>query len=105
MVVDNIRLATIEEIVAMKIDVVQRRGRKKDFWDLHELLDHYPLSLMLALHEQRYMHDHEEEIILSNFTNFELADEDFNPICLRGKHWEFIKEDIQDAVAEYKKSK
>ncbi|WP_394344986.1 hypothetical protein [Echinicola soli] len=25
----------------MKMDVVQRRGRKKDFWDLHELLNRY----------------------------------------------------------------
>jgi hypothetical protein len=105
LVVDNIRLAAIEEIVAMKIDIVQRKGRKKDFWDLHELLDRYSLSSMLALHKQRYMYDHEEEIILSNFTNFELADEDFNPVCLRGKHWEFIKEDIQEVVAQYIKNK
>ncbi|WP_228448815.1 nucleotidyl transferase AbiEii/AbiGii toxin family protein [Chryseobacterium mulctrae] len=28
---DNIRLATIQEIIAMKVDVVQRTGRKKDF--------------------------------------------------------------------------
>jgi len=60
---------------------------------------------MFALHKQRYIYNHEEEIILSNFTNFELADEDFNPVCLRGKHWEFIKEDIQDAAAQYIKNK
>ena len=30
-IIDNIRLATIEEIIAMKIDVVQRTGRKKTF--------------------------------------------------------------------------
>ncbi len=28
---DGIRMATIEEIIAMKLDVVQREGRKKDF--------------------------------------------------------------------------
>ncbi|GHE31272.1 nucleotidyl transferase AbiEii/AbiGii toxin family protein [Sphingobacterium griseoflavum] len=31
LVVDGIRLATIEEIIAMKVDVVQRIGRKKAF--------------------------------------------------------------------------
>jgi hypothetical protein len=36
--IDSIRLASIEEIIAMKMDVIQRGGRKKDFWDLHELL-------------------------------------------------------------------
>ena len=39
--IDNIRLASIEEIIAMKIDVIARRGRKKDFWDIHELMNNY----------------------------------------------------------------
>ena len=40
-VIDNIKLASIDEIIAMKIDVIQRGGRKKDFWDLHELFENY----------------------------------------------------------------
>jgi len=28
---DGIRMATIEEIIAMKVDIIQRGGRKKDF--------------------------------------------------------------------------
>jgi predicted nucleotidyltransferase component of viral defense system len=36
---DGVRSATVEEIVAMKVDVVMRTGRKKDFWDLHEVLN------------------------------------------------------------------
>ncbi len=99
---DKIIMATIEEIIAMKIDVVQRIGRKKDFWDLHELLPLYDLSTMISLHLQRYPYTHNEKIILENLTNFELADDDFDPICLRGKYWEFIKEDIIDAVKAYK---
>lgn len=98
LIVDEIRMATTEEIIAMKIDVVQRIGRKKDFWDLHELLQKYNLSTMLSLHQQRYPYTHDEELILNNLSNFELADDDFDPICLRGKYWEFIKEDIVDAV-------
>ena len=92
--VDNIRLATIPEIIAMKIDIVQRTARKKDFWDLHELFDHYELNTMISLHEQRYPYDHNEELIKSNFTDFTKADEEADPICLRGKHWELIKLDI-----------
>src|SRR5882757_2959297 len=34
---DGIRISTMDDIVAMKIDVISRGGRKKDFWDLHEL--------------------------------------------------------------------
>lgn len=97
-----IRMATTEEIIAMKIDVVQRIGRKKDFWDLHELLQKYNLCNMLSLHLERYPCTHDEELILNNLSNFELADDDFDPICLRGKYWEFIKEDIVDKVKAYK---
>ena len=100
---DNIRLATTEEIIAMKIDVVQRGGRKKDFWDLHEMLPDFGIAKMLELHEKRYPYNHDKELILRNFINFEFADNDFNPICLRGKHWEFIKEDIENWISHYPK--
>lgn len=95
---DTIRMATVEEIIAMKIDVVQRGGRKKDFWDLHDLLSKYSIDAMLELHKLRYEYSHDRELILKNFTNFVHADEDFEPICLRGKYWEFIKEDIEEAI-------
>ncbi len=95
---DNIRLASIEEIIAMKIDVIQRGGRKKDFWDLHELIESYILHDMLNLHEQRYPYTHDRNLILSNLVNFEIADNDFDPICFKGKYWEFIKADFKDYV-------
>ena len=47
--IEGIRLATVEEIIAMKIDVISRGGRIKDFWDIHELKDDYSIEEMLAL--------------------------------------------------------
>ncbi len=99
---DGIRMATVEEIIAMKLDVVQREGRKKDFWDLHELLTVYGIGEMLELHQRRYPYGHDRNLILENLTNFERADEDFDPICLRGKYWEFIKEDIEEALETFR---
>lgn len=95
---DGIRMAARNEILAMKIDVIQRGGRKKDFWDIHALLPFHEVRSMLNLHSLRYPYTHDEELILNNFVDFTLADDDFDPICLHGKHWEFIKEDITDAV-------
>ncbi len=96
--VDNVRMATIEEIIAMKLDVIQRGGRKKDFWDLHELIDRYSPGQMISLHQQRYPYNHDERIIKTNFVNFENADDDFEPVCLMGKHWEIIKLDIIEYI-------
>ena len=101
--VDGIRMATIEEIIGMKVDVLQRVGRKKDFWDLHDLLPSYGISQMLDLHKQRYPYTHDRDLIIHNFTSFEQADEDFNPICFKGKYWEFIKEDFEGVILKYKK--
>ncbi|HZY79535.1 MAG TPA: nucleotidyl transferase AbiEii/AbiGii toxin family protein [Cyclobacteriaceae bacterium] len=88
------RLATIEEVIAMKVDIIQRKARKKDFWDLHELIESYTLTKMMSLHSRRYPHNHDRRVIRRNFTDFSRADDDFNPICLRGKHWELIKLDF-----------
>lgn len=92
--VDGLRLASIKEIIAMKMDVIMRGGRKKDFWDIHELSDDYSVDEMLDLHQKRYPFTHERNLIISNLTNFKQADEDFEPRCLRGKHWELIKLDL-----------
>lgn len=101
---DGIRMATIEEIIAMKVDVIQRGGRKKDFWDLHDLLDSYSIMQMIEFHEQRYPYTHDKNLIIQNFTNFDQADDDFDPICYKGKYWAFIKEDFEEIILKLKKT-
>lgn len=97
----NIRMASVDEIVAMKLDVVQRTGRKKDFWDIHEIMEDYSLDQMLALHEKRYPYTHDPDLIRQNLTDFRKADGDLNPVCLRGKHWELIKYDLTAAFGGF----
>ena len=96
--IDAIRLASVEEIIAMKLDVIQRGGRKKDFWDLHELMDEYSIDKMFSLHEKRDPYSHDKHLLKKNFTSFDNADGDFDPVCLREKHWELIKLDLIDFV-------
>jgi hypothetical protein len=103
LVIDSIRLATLEEIAAMKLDVIQRGGRKKDFWDIHELIPLVGIAKMLDLHQERYPFTHNRIKILENIVSFESSDDDFDPICLRGNYWELIKEDIEMALEQFKK--
>lgn len=56
---------------------------------------------MLSLHKQRYTYNHNEQLIIKNFQDFTIADEDFDPMCLKGKYWEFIKEDILDFINRF----
>jgi hypothetical protein len=99
---DGVRMATIEEIAAMKIDVVHRGGRKKDFWDLDEILEFYKLSELLNLHRLRHEYTHNTEEILHQLTNFRQADDDFDPDCKKGKVWELIKYYMIEHVDKYR---
>lgn len=100
LVIDGIRLATIDEIVAMKMEIIQSAGRKKDFWDIHEVLDRYPVPRMLELHQQRYPYGHDDDLIIKGLADFSKADIQVDPECLRGKFWELIKLDIVDELAK-----
>jgi len=102
---DNIRFASVNEIGAMKIDVVQRGGRKKDFWDIHELLEVLTVSQLMDLHARKHPYNHDENLILENLRNFSKADNEPDPICLKGKYWELVKLDIVEAVEKYRLDK
>ena len=96
--IQGVRMASIEEIIAMKIDVIQRKGRKKDFWDLHELITTYSVTKILSLHKKRYPYTHEKTVILHNIKNCSTVDNDFDPICLKNKVWQFVKMDLIDFI-------
>jgi len=89
--IDGIRFASAEDVAAMKIDVVSRKGRKKDFWDLDRLLEEFGIEEMIRLHEARHPWDHERSAIIGNLTDFSLADEYPDPECLLDKDWGVIK--------------
>jgi predicted nucleotidyltransferase len=95
LVIDGIRMATIQEIIAMKLEVISGKGRKKDFWDIHALISDYSFKEMLHMYSQRYPYSDQEEQIKLNMVAFDKADYDFDPICMHGKSWELIKYDIR----------
>jgi len=86
----------IEEISAMKLEVIGNSGRKKDFWDMHELLEHLTIEQMIAFHAERYPYSYTKETLINKLVNFQFADDDLTPICLKGKYWELIKEDLRE---------
>lgn len=51
---NGIRFYSNSDVAAMKIQAILGRGKKKDFWDLYELLKHYPLQQLMDWHKQKY---------------------------------------------------
>ena len=95
----GIRLSQLEEIAAMKLEVVGNNGRKKDFWDLHELMERFSWVEMLGFYQKRYPYGYTSEEIINKLVDFKEADYDFDPICMKNKYWELIKLDIEEAIS------
>jgi predicted nucleotidyltransferase component of viral defense system len=104
LIMEGIRFALIEDIIAMKLDVIARGGRKKDFWDIHELIDHYRLDMMIKYYFEKYPYFEVQDVV-KGITNFELADDQDDPVCLKGKAWKLIKLDLEETVEQWKSSK
>ncbi len=99
--IGGVRIADIEDIAAMKLEVISHSGRKKDFWDVHELLDIHSIANLIQLYKEKYPYG-SAEAVLKGLINFHEADEQFDPVCLRGKYWELIKIDLQETVESYR---
>jgi hypothetical protein len=91
----NIRFSSIEEIAAMKFEVIANGGRKKDFWDIHELLETYTLDEMIDFYLKRNPYGYSKDELLVKITDFSNAEDDFTPNCYKEKVWELIKLDFE----------
>lgn len=92
-------IASLNDIIPMKIKAILNRGSKKDFWDLHEILERYSFEEIMDLYNTKFPY---EEInyteIYEKFLFFDKADLENNPDCLKGKYWVLVKEDIKNYV-------
>lgn len=97
--VDGLRIASEKEISAMKIQALtQSEQRRKDFWDIHELLESYTLTELIEWGIQRYPWSVTKESIKDGVERLPLIKDFTEVICLKGKYWEFIVEDLQEEI-------
>lgn len=96
---DGITLWSVEDIAAAKISAITKRGAKKDFYDLAEILKHIPLDSVLSLFEKKYP-SAERFMAMKSLCWFEDADEEPDPISLRKISWEEVEGMVLKAVKE-----
>lgn len=77
-VIDNIRLASKQDIAAMKLNAISGRGSKKDFVDLYFLLKEFTLPEIIEFYLQKYK-DGSKFLVVKSLSYFEDADEFDNP--------------------------
>jgi hypothetical protein len=98
---DKIRMYSSADISAMKIQAILGRAKKKDFWDLNELLHHFTLQQVIDWHKQKYPSQMLAISIPHAITYFVDADESETPVSFKKQTWESVKKGISKAVSDY----
>ena len=96
-----LRIYADADIAAMKVQALLGRGKKKDFWDLHTLLQQYGLKEIIGWHLAKYPDQLLAISIPAAITYFTDAEDSEDPISLQGQTWEGVKASIQKAVRDY----
>lgn len=94
---DGIRLASFNDIAAMKVSAICNRGTKKDFIDIYFLLKIFDIREILSLYLKKYP-DGSEFIALKSLTYFEDAESNPMPQMLVDVDWDTVKTTVSRAV-------
>jgi predicted nucleotidyltransferase component of viral defense system len=88
----GIRVASIEDIAAMKVAAIMGRGSKKDFVDLHEICGRSGLEVVLRAAARKYSY-HGDFLLQAAraLVYFEDAEKEPMPRLLKKISWERVK--------------
>lgn len=99
--IDGIRFFSVPDIMAMKIAAIMKRGVKKDFWDIAELLQYYTVDNFIRYYTTKYP---SQQLLISvpfALTYFDDAEHSEEPISLKGQTWTSVKKFIQQKVNDF----
>ena len=85
----------------MKVQAILGRSKKKDFWDIAELLQHFTVKDFIQFHKEKYSTQNLLITVPQAITFFADAEESEDPISLKKQTWESVQAFIQNKVREY----
>ena len=104
LVIDGIRMLSEKDIAAMKINAItQDKQRKKDFWDIHDIMGTYSIEDMVRFALKRYPWSLKIDKIIDGFKRMPSIDDQPEIKCLKGKFWEFVVEDLLEQIPALEK--
>ena len=101
--IEGIRFFSTEDIIAMKVQAILGRGKKKDFWDIAELLGNYSVADFFRFHKEKYSSQNSLITVPQAITYFGDAEESEEPVSLKGQTWKSVQRVIKGKVREYLK--
>jgi len=95
---DGIRMLSLPDVAAMKLNAITNRGSKKDFFDLEMLLENQALPELLDLYCRKYS-VRNRFMVIRSIAWFDDAENEPDPESLANLSWPAIKARISAAVA------
>lgn len=100
---EGIRMFSVQDIIAMKVQAILGRGKKKDFWDIAELLQHFSVSDFIQFHREKFSTQNLLITVPQAITFFADAEESEDPISFNNQTWQTVQAFINKKVREYLK--
>lgn len=92
--IDDLRLANLQDIGAMKLNAICNRGSKKDFVDIFYLIDTFSLKETIQFYQKKYNQTN-SLMVLKSILYFDDAELEPEPVYLNKKlDWVEVKEKI-----------
>ena len=100
-ITEGIRMFSVEDIIAMKVQAILGRGKKKDFWDIAELLQHFTIKDFIEFHKEKYSTQNLLITVPQAITYFADAEDSEDPVSLKNQTWETVQAFIKKKVSDY----
>jgi len=99
---ENVYLAGIPDIAAMKMEAIASRGSYKDFIDIYFILQKYSLKDILGFVRQKFVNiDYNETHLLKALTYFEDVKGSVKPKLIKPISWDKVAETIKSETENY----
>ena len=87
----------IPDIAAMKLAAITNRGSRKDFFDLHFLLQKYSIHELLDFYKGKFP-DHDAFFVIRSLAYFDDAESEPDPVLLQDVAWERVRQSALSAM-------
>jgi len=95
--IEDASIFSLQDIAAMKLNAIANRGSKKDFYDIHALLNIFSIRDLLSFFEEKYPQINSYSVVKS-MVYFADADIEPEPVSLVDITWDEIKTNLRNIV-------
>lgn len=100
---DGLRLASLKDISAFKLDAITTRKTKKDYYDLYFLLNKLSLEEMLDAYKKKYSYNSSKNVFVA-LSSCSAADSDEQLELLKPVNWIEVKATLLNEVLQFEEN-